>query len=69
MKNDKRILSYYIISFVGGLTDFDMAKMTDEDIMKEVEKLDKFSYDDLLSMYEFLNNMFIEKFGFKEDDF
>ena len=69
MENDKRILSYYIISFVGGLTDFDMAKMTDEDIMKEVEKLDKFSYDDLLSMYEFLNNMFIEKFGFNEGEF
>ena len=69
MNNDKRILCYYIISFVGGLTDFDMAKMTDEDIMKEVEKLDKFSYDDLLSMYEFLNNMFIEKFGFNEEEF
>ena len=69
MNNDKRILSYYIISFVGGLTDFDMAKMTDEDIMKEVEKLDKFSYDDLLSMYEFLNNMFIKKFGFNEGEF
>ena len=68
MNNDKRILSYYIISFVGGLTDFDMAKMTDEDIMKEVEKLDKFSYDDLLSMYEFLNNMFIEKFGFNGEE-
>ena len=69
MNNDKRILCYYIISFVGGLTDFDMAKMTDEDIMKEVEKLEKFSYDDLLSMYEFLNNMFIEKFGFNEGEF
>ena len=67
MNNDKRILSYYIISFVGGLTDFDMAKMTDDDILKEVEKLEKFSYDDLLSMYEFLNNMFIEKFGFEEE--
>ena len=69
MNNDKRILSYYIISFVGGLTDFDMAKMSDDDIMKEVEKLDKFSYDDLLSMYEFLNNMFIKKFGFNEGEF
>ena len=68
MKNDKRILSYYIISFVGGLTDFDMAKMTDDDIMKEVEKLEKFSYDDLLSMYEFLNNMFMNKFGFNEEE-
>ena len=69
MNNDKRILCYYIISFVGGLADFDMAKMTDEEIMKEVEKLDKFSYDDLLSMYEFLNNMFIEKFGFNGEEF
>ena len=69
MNNDKRILSYYIISFVGGLTDFDMAKMTDDEIMKEVDKLEKFSYDDLLSMYEFLNNMFIEKFGFNEEEF
>ena len=69
MNNDKRILSYYIISFVGGLTDFDMAKMTDDDVMKEVKKLEKFSYDDLLSMYEFLNNMFIEKFGFDEEEF
>ena len=69
MKNDKRILCYYIISFVDGLTDFDMAKMTDDDIMKEVEKLEKFSYEDLLSMYEFLNNMFIEKFGFNEGEF
>ena len=69
MNNDKRILCYYIISFVGGLTDFDMAKTTDEEIMKEVEKLEKFSYEDLLSMYEFLNNMFIEKFGFNEGEF
>ena len=69
MENDKRILSYYIISFVGGLTDFDMAKMTDDEIMREVEKLEKFSYDDLLSMYDFLNNMFIEKFGFNEEEF
>ena len=69
MENDKRILCYYIISFVGGLTDFDMTKMTDDEIMEEVEKLDKFSYNDLLSMYEFLNNMFIEKFGFNEEEF
>lgn len=69
MNNDKRILCYYIISYIGGLTDFDMAKMTDDDIMKEVEKLDKFSYDDLLSMYVFLNIMFIEKFGFNEGEF
>ena len=69
MNNDKRILSYYIISFVGGLTDFDMVKMTDDEIMREVEKLEKFSYDDLLSMYDFLNNMFIEKFGFNEEEF
>ena len=69
MNNDKRILCYYIISFVGGLTDFDMAKMSDDDIMKEVEKLEKFSYDDLLSIYEFLNNMFIEKFGFNGEEF
>ena len=68
MNNDKRILCYYIISFVGGLTGFDMAKMTDDEIIKEVEKLEKFSYDDLLSMYEFLNNMFIEKFGFDEEE-
>lgn len=68
MNNDKRILSYYILAYVGGLTDFDMSKMTDDDIMKEVEKLDKFSYNDLLSMYEFLNNMFLEKFGFDEEE-
>ena len=69
MNNDKRILCYYIISFVVGLTDFDMGKMTADEIMKEVEKLEKFSYDDLLSMYDFLNNMFIEKFGFNEEEF
>ena len=68
MKNDKRILCYYIISYIGGLTGFDMAKMSDDDVMEELNKLEKFSYDDLLSMYEFLNNMFIEKFGFNEEE-
>ena len=57
MKNDKRILCYYILSYVGGLTGFDMAKMTDEEVLEEVKKLEEFSYDDLLSMYEFLNNI------------
>ena len=69
MNNDKRILCYYIISFVGGLTDFDMAKMTDEEVLEEIKKLEKFSYDDLLSMYEFLNNMFMNKYGFNEEEF
>lgn len=68
MNNDKRILCYYILSYVGGLADFDMAKMSDDDIMKEVEKLEKYSYEDLLSMYEFLNKMFIDKFGFNEEE-
>ena len=67
-EQNKRILCYYIISFVGGLTGFDMSIMTDDDVMEEVKKLEKFSYDELLSMYEFLNNMFIEKFGFDEEE-
>lgn len=68
MKKDKRILCYYIISFVGGLTDFDITKMTDDDITKELEMLEKYSYEDLLSTYEVLNNMFIEKFGFDKEE-
>ncbi len=68
MKNDKRILCYYILSYVGAFTDFDLSKMTDDEIMKSVKHLEQLPYDDLLSMYEFLNNMFIEKFGFNEEE-
>ena len=68
MEKDKRILCYYIISFVGGLTGFDMSIMTDVDVMREVKKLEKLTYDELLSMYNFLNKMFIEKFGFDEEE-
>lgn len=65
---DKKVLCYYIISYVGGLTGFDITRMTDDDITKELEMLEKYSYEDLLSTYEVLNNMFIEKFGFDREE-
>lgn len=68
MKNDKRILCYYILSYVGGLTGFDMAKMTNDDVMKVVKKLEQYSNDDLLSMYEFLDTMFIVKNKLDKED-
>lgn len=61
MKNDKRILCYYILSYVSGLTGFNISKMTNDDVMKVVKKLEQYSNDDLLSMYEFLDTMFIVK--------
>lgn len=69
MEKDKRILCYYIISFVGACTDFDLSKMTDEDVIKSVKNLEKLSYDELLTMYDYWNNMFIEKFGFNKGEF
>lgn len=68
MEKDKRILCYYIISFVGACTDFDLSKMTDEDVIESVKNLDKLSYDELSYMYDHWTNMFIEKFGFDEEE-
>ena len=41
--------------------------MSDDDVIKEVEKLEQLPYEDLLQIYGFLNTMFIEKFGVEED--
>ena len=65
---DKKVLCYYILSYHAGLVGFDVSILTDADVIKEVEKLEQLPYDELLSMYEFLNNMFIEKFGFDEEE-
>ena len=67
MEKDKRILCYYIVSYTAGLIDSDVSDLTD-DVMDIIEQLEQFSYDDLLSMYEYLNTMFIEKFGFDEEE-
>lgn len=69
MEKDKRILCYYIISFAGACTDFDLSKMTDDDVIKSVKNLEKLTYDELLTMYDYWNNMFIEKFGFNKGEF
>lgn len=68
MEKDKRILSYYILSYTAGLIDSDVSDLTDDDVMDIIEQLEEFSYEDLLSMYEYLNKIFIEKFGFDEED-
>lgn len=67
MEKDKRILCYYIVSYTAGLIDSDVSDLTDDDVMDIIEQLEHFSYDDLLSMYEYLNTMFIEKFGIEEE--
>ena len=69
MNNDKRILCYYIISYIGACTDFDITEMTDVEIAQSVKRLEKYSYEVLLSTYDYLNTMFIEKFGIDEEDF
>lgn len=63
----KKVLCYYILSYVCSLTGFDITKLTNEDVIKELEKLENYSYDVLLSTYEYLNTMFIDKFGIKEE--
>ena len=68
MEKDKRILSYYILSYTAGLIDSDVSDLTDNDVEDIIEQLEQFSYEDLLSMYEYLNNLFIEKFGFDEEE-
>lgn len=68
MEKDKRILCYYIVSYTAGLIDSDVSDLTDDDVMDIIEQLEQFSYDDLLSMYEYLDTMFIEKFGFDEEE-
>lgn len=68
MEKDKRILCYYIISYLGGLLDCDMSDLTDEEIIMLVEKIGNAPYDKLLSTYDCLNTMFIEKFGFNEEE-
>ena len=53
MEKDKRILCYYIISYIGACTDFDISKMTDEEIAQSVKRLEKYSYEVLLSTYDY----------------
>ena len=65
---DKKVLCYYILSYHAGLVGFDVSILTDADVIKEVEKLEKLPYDDLLEMYNILYTMFIEKFGFDEGE-
>ena len=65
---DKKVLCYYILSYHAGLVGFDVSILTDVDVIKEVEKLEKLPYDDLLEMYNILHTMFIEKFGFDEGE-
>ena len=64
----KKVLCYYIISYIGACTDFDLSKMTDGEITQSVKRLEKYSYEVLLSTYDYLYTMFIEKFGFDEED-
>ena len=66
---DKKVLWYYIISDTGGLLDYDMSNMTDDEMIQLLEKLGQLSYDKLLTIYECLNNMFIERYGFNKEDF
>lgn len=68
MNNDKRILSYYILSYTAGLIDSDVSDLTDNDVEDIIEQLVQFSYEDLLRIYNYLNTMFIEKFGFDEEE-
>lgn len=64
---DKRLLSYYIVSYTAGLIDSDVSDLTDNDVVDIIEQLEQFSYEDLLQIYNYLNTMFIEKFGIKEE--
>lgn len=68
MEKDKRILCYYIISYIGALLDCDMSDLTDEEIITLVEKIGNAPYDKLLSTYDCLNKIFIEKYGFNEEE-
>ena len=63
---DKKVLCYYIISYTGGLLEYDMTDMTDDEMIQLLEKLEQLSYDKLLTIYECLNTMFKEKFGIEE---
>lgn len=67
MEKDKRILCYDIINYLGGLFDYDMSCMADEEIIKSVKTLERLSYKDLLAIYELLWQLFNEKFGFGEE--
>lgn len=68
MEKDKRILCYDIISYLGGLLGYDMSGMTDEEIIKLVETLERLSYKDLLAIYGLLWELFNEKFGFDKEE-
>lgn len=63
---DKRLLSYYIVSYTAGLIDSDVSDLTDNDVVDIIEQLEQFSYEDLLQIYNYLNTMFIEKFGIED---
>lgn len=68
MENNKRVLCYYIVSYIGGLIGLDMSLMTDDDVLKSVERLEQLPYERLLSMYDLLSDLFIEKFGFDKEE-
>lgn len=68
MEKDKRILCYDIINYLGGLLDYDMSCMADEEIIKSVKTLERLSYKDLLAIYELLWQLFNEKFGFDKEE-
>lgn len=65
---DKKVLCYYIISYHAGLVGFDATILTDVDVIKEVKKLEQLPYEELLQIYNYLYTMFIEKFGFDEEE-
>lgn len=67
MENNKRVLCYYIVSYIGGLLGLDMS-LTDDDVLKSVERLEQLPYERLLSMYDLLSDLFIEKFGFDKEE-
>lgn len=66
-ENNKRVLCYYIVSYIGGLIALDISLLTDDDVLKSVERLEQLPYERLLSMYDLLSDLFIEKFGFEEE--
>lgn len=67
-ENNKRVLCYYIVSYIGGLIGLDMSLMTDDDVLKSVERLEQLPYERLLSLYDLLSDLFIEKFGFDKEE-
>lgn len=51
MKENRKVLSYDIISYMSVLTGFDVSILTDDDIIIMVENLQNLSDDSLLLLY------------------